>query len=48
MTDEPIFSGDFKVVVCKSRVVKMKKHLPFCREVSILFIEDIVVVARVV
>ena len=48
MTDEPIFSGDFKVVVCKSRVVKMKKHLPFCREVSILCIKDRVVVDRIV
>ena len=28
------------LVVCSSRVVKMKEHLPFCREFSILCIED--------
>ena len=31
------------LVVCTSRVVKMKEHLPFCREFSILCIEDRVV-----
>ena len=36
------------VVVYTSRVVKMKEHLPFCREFSILCIEDRVVVDRVV
>ena len=36
------------VVVCISRVGKMKKHLPFCREFSILGIEDRVVVNHVV
>ena len=36
------------LVVCSSRVVKMKKHLPFCREFSILCIEDRVVVDHVV
>ena len=48
MTDEPIFSGDFKVVICKSRVVKMKKYLPFCREFIILCVVDRVVVNHVV
>ena len=32
------------VVVCTSRVEKMKEHLPFCREFSILCIEDRVAV----
>ena len=32
------------VIVCTRKVVKMNKHLPFCREFSILCIEDIVVV----
>ena len=36
------------VVVCTSRVVKMKKHLPFGRELSILCIEDRVVLNRFV
>ena len=31
------------VVVCTSGVVKIREHLPFCREFSILFIEDRVV-----
>ena len=35
------------VVVCTSRVVEMKGHLPFCREFSTLFIEDRVDVDRV-
>ena len=43
--EERIFSGDFRVVVCASRVVKMKDHLLFC---SILQIEDRVGVDRVV
>ena len=28
-----------KMVVCTIRVVRMKEHLPFCREYSILCIE---------
>ena len=36
------------LVVCISRVVKMKDHVPFYREFSILFIEDKVVVDHVV
>ena len=36
------------LVVCSSRVVKMMEHLPFCREFSILCIEDRVVVDHVV
>ena len=50
MTDmeERIFSGDFRVAVCTSRVVKMKENLPFCRECSTLCIEDRVAVDRVV
>ena len=36
------------VVACTSRVVKMKKHLQFCKEFSVLCIEDRVVVDRVV
>ena len=35
------------MVVYTSRVVKMKEHLPFCKEFSILCIEDIVVVHSV-
>ena len=35
------------VVVCKSRVMKTKEQLPFCREFSILFIEDRVIFALV-
>ena len=47
--EERIFNGDFRVVVCTaSRVVKMKEHLSFCRESSILCVEDRVVVDRVV
>ena len=37
-----------EVVACTRRVVKMKEHLPFCREFSILCREDRVVVDRVV
>ena len=36
------------MVACTSRVVKIKKHLPFCKEFSILYIEDSAVVAVVV
>ena len=32
------------VVVCKSRVLKLKEQLPFCREFRILCIEDGMVV----
>ena len=47
--EERIFNGDFRVVVCTtSRVVKMKEHLSFCRESSILCVEDRFVVDRVV
>ena len=46
--EEQIFNEDFRVVLCASRVVKVKKHLPFCREFSMLCIEDRVVADRVV
>ena len=36
------------LVACTSRVVKMKEHLPFCREFSILCIEDRVVADHVI
>ena len=36
------------VVVCTSRVVKMKEHLPFCKEFNMLSIEDRVAVTRIV
>ena len=36
------------LVVCISRVVKMKDHVPFCRELNILFMVDKVVVDHVV
>ena len=36
------------MVVWTSQVVKMKEHLPLCREFSILCIEDRVAVDRVV
>ena len=36
------------MVVCTGRVVKMKEHLPFCKELSIRCIEDRVVVDSVV
>ena len=36
------------LVVCISRVVKMKEHLPVCREFSILCIEERAVVDHVV
>ena len=32
------------MVACTSRGVKVKKHLPFCKEFSILYIEDRVAV----
>ena len=34
------------VVVCTNRIVKMKEHLSFFREFSILFIEDRAAVDR--
>ena len=34
--------------VCTSRIVKMKNHIPFCRESKILCIEDEVAINRVV
>ena len=37
-----------EVVVCTSRVVKMKERLPFCKEFTILCVEDRVVVNCVV
>ena len=37
-----------EVVVCTSKAVKMDKHLPTCRESSILCTEDRVIVGRVV
>ena len=36
------------VAVYTNRIVKMKEHLPFCREFSILCIEDRVVADLVV
>ena len=36
------------MVVCKNRALKMKEHLPFCREFSVLCSEDRVAVERVV
>ena len=42
-----IVSGDFWVVVCTIKVVKMKEHLPFFRECSSSCIEDRVAVDRV-
>ena len=46
--EEKIFSGHCWVVVCTSRVVKMKGHLPFLKEFSILYSEDRIVAYRVV
>ena len=37
-----------RVDVCTRRVVKMNDHPPFCKEFIILFVEDRVVVDRVV
>ena len=37
-----------EVVICRSRVVKMKEYLPFCREFNILCIEDRVVTVELV
>ena len=36
------------MVVYTSRAMKMKEHLTFCKEFSTLFIEDRVVIDRVV
>ena len=36
------------VVVCTSRVVKMKEHLPFCKEFNTLCVEERVVVDQIV
>ena len=36
-----------RMVVYTSRAGKMKKHLPFCREFSILYIEDRIVIDAV-
>ena len=36
------------VIVCTSRAMKMKEHLPFCRELSALCIEDRVVIFHAV
>ena len=36
------------VIVCASRVVKMKQHLPFCREFRALYIQDRIVVDQFV
>ena len=44
--EERILCGDCRGG--KGRVVKMKEHLPFSREFSILYIEYSVVVDRVV
>ena len=43
--EDQIFHG---IVVCTSRVVKIKEHLSFCRELGLLCIEDRVAVDRVV
>ena len=45
--EEQIFGGNVGVVVRTSRVVKMKYHLRFYGEFSILCIEDIIVFDRV-
>ena len=37
-----------ELVVCTSKVVKMKEYLPFCREFNILCVEDRVAVNHVV
>ena len=36
------------MVVYTNKALKIKEHLPFCREFSVLCIEDRVVVERVV
>ena len=36
------------MIVCTKRALKMKEHLPFYRDFSVLCIEDRVVVERVV
>ena len=50
MTEEKeLFLGKIGALVVSTRwVVKMKEHLPFCREFSILCIEDRVVADLVV
>ena len=45
--EEHIFNGDFRMIVCTNRVVKMKQNVPFCKDCSILCTEDRVVVGRV-
>ena len=47
LTEERIFSGDFRMVACRGRVVKMKERLS-CRKCSTLYIEDKVVVDHAV
>ena len=37
-----------RIIVCTSRVVKMKEHLPFRKKFSILGIENRVVVDQIV
>ena len=37
-----------RIIVCTSRVVKMKEHLPFRKKFSILVIENRVVVDQIV
>ena len=46
--EEGILGGVCRVVVYTSRAMKIKEHLPFCKEFSTLFIEDRNVVDRVV
>ena len=36
------------MTACTNRALKMKEHLPFCREFSVLCIEDRVVVEGVI
>ena len=38
--EERVFGRDRRVVVCTSRVVKMKEHLSFCGEFNLFCIED--------
>ena len=42
--EERVFGRDSRVVVCTSRVAKMKKHLSFCREFNLFCIEERAVV----
>ena len=46
--EERIFGGECRGGCLHNRVLKMKEHLQFCREFSILCIEDRVNVERVV